>query len=179
MSRVTLKKLKKMIIDSGKRTVIVTGPQRSGTTVSGKIISEILGWEYVDEVDFGWEDKDRLKDYIRKGGSVIQAPCFASCCHEFSEDAFIVFMIRPISEILESQKRISWEYSDHELEWNVRRYFKSLPSRFTTPSEAKYYVWDIYQKDIITDYYELDYSDLKGHRFHRSDRSHFGGKQTE
>ena len=44
--------------------VVVTGPQRSGTRIASKIISDILNWEFVGEQKMNRKDKEHDTRYF-------------------------------------------------------------------------------------------------------------------
>jgi len=179
MSSLFFKKLKKDILSSGKKCVLVTGPQRSGTTVAAKMLANILGWGHIDEEEFRWESRGLFEEVIKKDNLVIQAPCLSCIAHEYSASLYIVFMVRPLLDIYASEERIGWKFSDYELKWNVKK-FHDIPEEIKTPAEAKYYVWQNMQKPFIQNFVELKYSDLEGHPLFLSkdQRIGFGPKQT-
>jgi hypothetical protein len=101
---------------SGFKRIVVTGPQRSGTTITTKIISQLLHYEahYEEEFDvddiilfckilsFNSADQDLT-------GKVLQAPGLSSMMHFLGKsDVAVIFLFRDIAEIQESEIRINW-----------------------------------------------------------------------
>ena len=101
------------------RVILVTGPQRSGTTIAAKMIAQDTGKEFVRE-DFpqfaNIEDNlIRLANYGQN--LVIQCPAWCHMIHQLGSmgGVAIVFMLRRTSEIIRSQERIEWEWEPVEL----------------------------------------------------------------
>lgn len=92
--------------------IYVTGPQRSGTTITSRIISSDLQMKCIDEFEFGVTDLNKLSELIAKSSSaVIQCPCFFHALdrlYNISPDAALVVMFRDIEDIKASQDRINW-----------------------------------------------------------------------
>ena len=95
----------------GVDRVLVTGPQRSGTTIASKMLSHKLGLKLVDESLIGPGNRnDFLKFIAENSGFVIQFPnaCDWLQLIEDKGTLGIVFMIRDDKSILASQNRINW-----------------------------------------------------------------------
>src|SRR4051794_28861524 len=108
------------------RQIVVTGPQRSGTTICTHMVAADLGYTAIDETDkvFSAELKNRvnhlsdpgsLRRVLEENGIVVQAPSASAFCHQLPEAIAVVFMIRPIDEILKSERRIGWKGNGYEL----------------------------------------------------------------
>jgi hypothetical protein len=154
--------------------VLVTGPQRSGTTFMAKTIASELEYRYVDEIEFKWYNKEIFKQLLLEEKIVIQCPTMCRWIHEFSNDSIlVVMMIRPIGDILKSQKRISWKFE------YIERANYADDSIFSC--EAKYKFWHQVQKNIINNFIEINYDSLKDDpRWVDPDqRKKFSAKQTK
>ena len=85
--------------------IIVTGPQRSGTTIAARIIAEQTGGVYVDELDYCLPLPDK---------AVVQAPFLL---HQTLEVSYMIpnvrfaFMYRAPGDIVASMERVEW-YAD-------------------------------------------------------------------
>ena len=59
--------------------ILVTGPQRSGTTITANIIAKELGYKYYDERDVGVRSATALFKVLSKDERlVVQGPCPSS-----------------------------------------------------------------------------------------------------
>jgi hypothetical protein len=91
----------------GFRKIIVTGPQRSGTRFAAQCIAKELGYRYVDEGEVGGDDFEQFHAFLECEANldfVLQCPSMSSICEHVPEDVLVVFMIRSVYEILESNK---------------------------------------------------------------------------
>ena len=140
--------------------ILVTGPQRSGTTIAAHIISQDKGLHYIDENEF-------LKDQTIPPDSVVQAPFVLKFSVELSiqyPDLHIIKMVRHKQDIIASMERVNWhpELAPH---------YDTLIDHF----EA---VWKISKLHIPEDRYtELPYRSLSTHPLFVKDRSHFTLRQ--
>lgn len=100
-----------------------------------------------------------------------QAPALSSYAHLLPEDTAIVFLIRPIEDIVRSEKRIGWRDGDRMLS----RYFRDQGCI----SEVKYQIWGKYQKKLIPHAYDIEYNYLKNHPLWENNRKNFNSRQTE
>lgn len=150
------KKLDKKWLEQHSR-ILVTGPQRSGTTIAAKILAADLGYTYVDEREVGVRSMTRLFEALKRDKVVIQGPCFCSQVHWIdSENTLIVMMIRNVQDIEASQERIEWKEEELEL----RNYFRTVGKI----SNVRYKVWEDFQKPAMRlPFVELEYESLKSH----------------
>ena len=156
------------------KRILVTGPQRSGTTFTAKTIASDLSYRYIDEKEFNWYDRDVFNKFVVMDNVVIQCPTMCRWIHEFSDDCtLIVMMIRPIKDILNSQKRINWNFEETES--------KNYPYKDLFACEAKYKFWEDVQKNNLINYLELNYSSLSDHPLwvDGEQRKFFSNKQTK
>lgn len=147
------------------RKLVVTGPQRSGTTIAGKILAKELDLPYVDEKAIGFHKWPR---FLQVETGVIQAP---GLFHRIQEMACPkVVMIRDLDDIQASEKRIRWRAAG---EWaHFERQDKPI-------SQVKYEFWDKV-KEGLSDWYELEYESLSTHEMWvpKEFRKQFKPKQT-
>ena len=175
--------LKELNIQPNTKSILVTGPQRSGTTIAAKMIAQKSGLHYVDENlikvdDLGLFFKlhDELDNYV------MQAPGLSFICHRLPVD-LVVFMQRDGSDIQASEARINWydKWNQYELE----KYFYDGEIHGIHDSwETKYHTWTIYQKPLMDKnnkrYFDLDYESLQSHPLwiDKPQRVNFKDRQT-
>lgn len=140
------------------KKILVTGPQRSGTTIAAHIIAKELGYKYYDERDVGVRSISLLiQRLLTDEPAVIQGPCFCSVVQWIdTPDTAVVLMVRDIDEIRASEARINWPEEKKELQ----NYFRDEG----IISITRYENWEKYQKpNMRVPYFELEYSSLKEH----------------
>lgn len=152
--------------------IMVTGPQRSGTTIASIIIATELHYNCILEESF--EISNLLKCFSIYNSStkfVIQAP--ALCAYAHLMPGAVVFMNRPLREILTSQERINWREENSE----KSRYFRLYDN--CCIAQIKKRVWNTYQKKY-PNRFELKYHSLKDHRLwiDSEKRKNFQTRQT-
>lgn len=161
--------------------IVITGPHRAGTTIATKIIAEDLGYLFCAEEGFGQHFTNLLACIQRsrsaKTSSVYQTPLLSAYAHLLPHNVAIVFMDRPVSEILASQKRIRWAFAAGQ--GNERRELDKYFRDTGTAAEVKYEVWEKYQKPKIRYAFDLDYHSLAEHPLwiDKSERSGFKPRQ--
>jgi hypothetical protein len=155
--------------------IIVTGPQRSGTTIATKILANELGFEYLREEAFHVHRLELLCNIIlSKDRFVVQAPTMSGCCHYLSGVA-IVFMRRDLDAIAASENRVGW----NRREFEKTKYFDSSDR---TSAEVKYHAWDRFQKRLLRHRaFDLQYESLKKYPLWvtQEQRKDFGLRQIE
>ena len=158
------------------KTIYVCGPQRSGTTFFAWILSKRLEYRLIDEMEFQVENFDILMS-LDRGNSVVQCPGLSHRLEDLAgEDVCIVFMIRPIEDIIASQERIRWRDNDNET--------AKYGIRGKIISEVKYKFWEK-QKELLDrrgySYKEVIYEDLKSEPefVEKPKRSGFSPKQVK
>jgi cytidylate kinase len=171
-----LKKVIEFCSDYDK--IIVTGPQRSGTTIASEILAHELGYENIREEKIKFRSLSLLYEILgKREKTIIQAPNLASVCHFIDHHVkkiAIVFMRRNPNFILESQKRIGWQFR----KLNLHHYFVNDGEI----ARVRYNAWEKYQKDLMrSSWIELKYSELNGHPLwiKKEDRKEFRPRQTE
>jgi len=146
---------------AGFTKIVVTGPQRSGTTICANMIAHDLGLPCVDErgvTPFWLKDRgktiSRIKAKLRENRLVLQSPSAAAFCHELPANVAVVYMIRPVEDIIKSQQRINWDGNPFEL--------MMLEVDSGESCVLKYERWK-WQKPLIKHAFEVEYESLKAH----------------
>ena len=169
--------LKRIRLVRGAKNILVTGPQRSGTTITARILAYDLGLDYVDEDDVGWigaseNDSEELYRILEnEEGKVIQAPACAHISHKLPDTTVVVFCIRDPKDIIASQERIGWELECVEL--------KKYPEDYRAQpiAKTKYAYWEDVQRSQTKHWFEIEYESLRGHFLWRGWRDDFGARQ--
>jgi hypothetical protein len=158
--------------------VVVTGPQRSGTTIAAEIIGAELGIRIVREETFREDDLVRFAQCLADPArSVIQAPALSSVVHLIKdEDIAVIFMVRDTASIQRSELRINWQ-TRHEA------YEKAKYLRRTDPrpiSEIKYAAWEEQSLMLGNRAFALAYDSLQQHPLFvpAEHRRNFSSRQT-
>jgi hypothetical protein len=162
------------------RVVIVTGPQRSGTTIATQILAAELRFTPVLEESFR---EDNLMAFasivVKRRKAVIQAPALSSIVHLLSAvDVAVVFMWRRVEDIIRSEERIDWTKSFERVE--KEKYF--LPDDPRPVSEIKQTIWREQQRPRLgARAFELDYESMSNHPLwiEKSSRVNFLPRQTK
>ena len=144
--------------------VFVTGPQRSGTTITARILADKLNKTYVDESEYNPVDIPN--------NAIIQAPFISKFIVELSFkflSAFFIVVIRDKQEIIKSMERIEW-YKDHI----------DNPEFYSTYVDTTYKIIDI-QLDQLPEsrYLKINYDSLKSHNLFVDDRKDFTTRQWQ
>jgi len=133
--------------------IMVTGPQRSGTTIAALILAQELGYPCYLEEHYGIHDLKRFFGIYSATKFVVQAPALSAYANLIPGS--VVFMMRPINEIVRSQRRIGWG------EENIEK-AKYFSDNLLPIAAFKYKMWDQYQKHL-PNRFELEYHSLEGH----------------
>lgn len=137
------------------RSILVTGPQRSGTTICAKMIAADTGLTFIPEEKVGISSEKKLREKLAAGGCVVQCPSLCCLAHDLADEATaVVLMRRPVEDIVRSQERIGWSHEQLELE----RY--GLTEGVI--AEVKYNHWDA-GKHQAPHSFEVDYNSLSAH----------------
>lgn len=154
--------------------ILVTGPQRAGTTICARMIAVDTIHEYIDEDDYGPHDRARWLNLIAKSKNVvIHCPAMCRYVHMIA-GAFVVMVYRNVADIVASQERINWG-TNEALE--LVRYKGSR-----APIAAiKYDFWRKYQRPITANWLEVKYESLAAHPLwiDEGERAGFTMRQTE
>ncbi len=158
-----------------RRRVVVSGPQRSGTTFAATALSRDLGVPLKTEVDFGTHDQDAFLKLLKDNGQfVVQAPTMSPYLH-LLQDVDVVWMRRDLQDVLRSQQRVGWgRYEELERD----RYFDHSQDPVAV---VKTRAWDLFQRISLGESaWDLDYESLRGHKLwvEPEGRKGFGERQV-
>ena len=128
--------------------ILITGPQRSGTTYTSHIVAKDLGYKCYDESVIRVNDIELFNRYIKHEKIVMQCPDLTLRLEEINYPSTIaVFMDRNNNDIRESEKRVNWEgYPDIK-----KSYQEKYPSinfdEFKQTAPMRKWVFNNIQKD--------------------------------
>ena len=144
--------------------ILVTGPQRSGTTICARMISHDLGHTYIDESRWGvWDGEKARQIAATESPCVLQAPGLLKDALLFDGlECAVVMMRRRVTDIIASQERVSWNnWAEKEISHYVE------PGTFDIPhlwvAGVKYAYWDNVIRDKLPHWTEIEYEALKSH----------------
>ena len=156
--------------------VIITGPQRAGTTICAQMMASDFKVKYMGEESVGFYSEAGIRSLCEGSERfVLQCPRAAHACHKFIyEDVAIVFMYRNSHDIKVSQDRINWTNSYEKDELSFYHLTQG------TISTIKYSNWRTWQKELIPNSFEIWYEDLQAHKFwkDKSERVYLSGRET-
>jgi hypothetical protein len=155
--------------------IVVTGPQRSGTTIAGRMIATDTGHRYVDEGEFGVYDVNRWRQVLTATRIVVQCPHMLKVIvDDPPAGVFVVLMRRDLAEIHASERRIRWE---EDMRGNTRE-LERFGLTHGDSARLKYEYWDSHPRPPW--HLELAYESLCGHPMYVTpdERASFGRKQT-
>lgn len=148
-------------------SILVSGPQRSGTTVAAHIIAKELEYAYVDEQEIDIASARWAIQHMKRGKVVIQCPALCYVADQLPQmlNYAVVIMRRDIKDIQASEERIHF-WTDPNLragmQQELERYFSRFKIRINRDiAPKKYELWDKFQKKNCTSF-DLDYESLKG-----------------
>jgi len=137
--------------------ILVTGPQRSGTTICAAMIAEDLGYTFHPEEDIGVSDLRKMEQLFQSEARfVLQCPSLMRYAEEVSApDTAVVLMCRATEDIIASEERIEWTHEPVEL---ARYGLTKGPI-----SVVKYNYWIDRQRDRIINVFDVEYESLTSH----------------
>ena len=141
--------------------IIVSGPQRSGTNFLTAVLSEELGYRFIDEEEYNFHYEKKFIDILRSNEKIVmQAPAMSHILHKIKEaSTCILFCLRNPSDIIKSQHNLRWDAECHERVKYTRPEYEYLPI-----SIAKYLEWFFHQRqNLEIPYIEVYYDCLKKH----------------
>ncbi|MAG27368.1 hypothetical protein CMI47_17695 [Candidatus Pacearchaeota archaeon] len=176
--------------------IIVTGPQRSGTTYMTYILAKDLNYKKIDEIVYREKFTPTTKLFIKelnKENIVIQAPTQTHILHKLKYDSkmIIIFIHRDDNDIIKSEDRIGWHKKCFKTE-ELPKYLKLCESDFNEyrekflsfkrNSHLKKFVWNNLQKPIMKNtFVEVEYDILEQTKefIPKSKRINFDSKQIK
>lgn len=156
-------------------SIVISGPQRSGTRICAQIVAADTGKEYIDEKMIANHDFRLLKYYLAQGNVVVQCPGLCHLLHMIdAKDSLAIIVRRPVDEIIRSERRIGWLETARFAELYKYGHADGIISKI------KYEFWDGYQQRILGDRgREIGYHSLEAHPLFVADRSGFAWDQTK
>lgn len=154
--------------------ILITGPQRSGTTIAGQMIAHDTGFAYVDESDYGVFDERGWRQILRRERVVVQCPHMLKRIVDAPmDDSLVVLMRRDLAQIHQSEERVGWKGS-----WGHLVELAQFDLQEGDISAVKYAYWDEHVKPPF--FLELRYDSLRDHPFfiESPQRASFGAKET-
>jgi hypothetical protein len=161
------------------KKILVSGPQRSGTTFTAKEIARVLKYKYVDEEEVGWHDYDEISYKLSiEDDVVLQAPGAVYMLDKLLEnkDILLVFMRRDLYSIIKSQERIKWE--DEE---NQKNLFKSIDYITDYSQPISYIKYKFFEQNIQERFKNvicMDYDKMDQSPKWINERQNFSHRQT-
>ena len=180
------------------RKLIVTGSQRSGTTICAQMLSADLGWEYIDETVVDLASTDKVGRLMRdREEFVLQMPSLLRKTDDIAEwlgdgGGAVIVMPRPYGEVEASRRRIGLrprENVDLDLRQDLVERARSVG--FPLPSQQTFLIRKLslmefrqmyieHYLQYLPHFFALDYSGLAGHPLYVAPelRGSFAPKQT-
>lgn len=161
------------VLDLAKKEnkVIISGCQRSGTTIAALAIATEIDRRFVDENVYKVENQELFhKQFTSPEKSVIHAPAMLHILNHYQNKALIVIMERDINDVVKSMKRIGW-FKGH----GKREYSKFKEGVPNSPEEIYKVKAEFAStlKCVI-----LPYSELKKSRMYVDKRNNWHFKQV-
>ena len=164
--------------------VVVTGPERSGTSIATEMVSSSAGYDNVPEEtwdnDFGylWRLLNERKRIV------VHAPHLTFRLHEIDrhcpDRALVVFMLRSPQDIVDSQRRANWGVlSEHCPDGGDPRGWGNPASRWYDAQSYELFrdlidpaahlcvnrqvCWRLRQRQCVEHFVEVEYETLRTH----------------
>lgn len=157
--------------------IVVSGPQRSGTRFTARVIASDTEKTFIDEKDINFHDFRLLEYYINRGNCVIQCPGLCHMLHHIIDPkTLVIMMIRSTSDIEASERRIGWPKEARLLE--LYKYGRSEG----VISRIKYEFWNLVQAKLLGERARtIDFENLIHHPLFvkKQDRTSFTWDQTQ
>lgn len=156
------------------KNIVVSGPQRSGTTACAGFIMTDLGRGKIGRVSGGTNLDQLAKTCAAKGDKVIHAAGCTFGLHREDiggrDDTAIIWMWRDLKDIHKSEKRINWRPGTEFGRYNTK------VREEVAPAKIKMFLEE--QRDQIKHLYEIDYTELEKHSLYvgPEERKNFGSR---
>lgn len=143
------------------RVIVVSGPQRSGTTLCAAAIAHDTGYRLMREDHFRNVYRFWRQLVDEQQGVVVQCPVMSLHLHDIGEqdDVLVVWMLRETLDIIASQNRIGWTEQWEPTE--LARYNKAPDEGPICEVKLRY--WRDEQRDQIKHWREVAYPTLVRH----------------
>ena len=164
--------------------IVVSGCQRSGTTILTKMIAHTLGYTKLDEFQIYPHNLKNLHETLKRDGVVIHSPQLTSQLHQIvAPSTCVVWINRPFGEIRKSINRIGWQIEEEERKKHERFRKVAKNINYNQPIErVKHDFWQWQKKRMKVDWIEHKYESkyMKSHVLFRDSeqRKDFNPKQT-
>ena len=168
----------------GFSCVAVTGPERSGTTITTEMISSSTGYTTVSEET--WDnDFEKLWALLREQDRlVVHAPHLTFRVHEIDshcpERVLVVFVLRAVDDIVRSQRNCHWGsrsghcpddgdprgWGNPQSRWYDRRSHELFEDEIDPAAHLcwnRQQVWHKRQKPLVRHHVEIEYETLRSH----------------
>ena len=158
------------------KQILVTGPQRSGTTICARMIADDLGLAFYPEERVGINNPNRLAELLlTESDFVLQCPGLSHVVHKFAHKRIaVVWMKRSLADIKKSEQRINWQ------DFVERRNYMAddNPKHI---AQIKNELWRATQKHIIDNAFEINFDSLERYPLFVPEavRETFGPRQIE
>jgi len=155
--------------------ILISGPQRSGTTFAGHALAKLLGYWFIDELIYDVNDVEKFDNICRMKKVVIQCPGMVHRLSDYSQFAALVYMIRNVDDIIASQERIGWDWEEYEFEK-----LEGMNLESDIIAEAKYELLPFF-RSIFKLLIELEYDSMNVAEgfVPKEDRKNFLNKQIK
>lgn len=142
------------------RAVVVTGCQRSGTTIATVMMAQDLKFEPVLEEQFGVHNRAAWQTLIASQSRiVVQCPAMSAYVSDLAhmDDVAVVWMHRAKADIERSMFRVGWVHHGEQVR-ELKKYGYSQGDLVAIKSR----VWNA-DKQKLPNAFDLHYNDLKTH----------------
>ncbi len=165
------------------KIILVTGPQRSGTTLCARAIEYDTGHTYLDEELWQvWDGEFAREVAHRRQPCVLQGPgILKDALRFYGPLCCVVLMRRNIKDIVASQERVGWNvWAKKEIS------FYEETTTILTQEEAELYVartkymyWKYHVRPNLSYWKEVEYESLSEHKLWlpKEDRKNFNARQ--
>jgi len=167
------------------KRIVVSGCQRSGTTILTKMIAHTLGYTKLDEFQVYPHNLANMSETLKREKVVIHSPQLTSRLHQITAPSTcIVWITRPFGEIRKSMNRIGWQIEEEERQKYIHRFAKIVKGiNYNQPIEKlKHDFWQWQKQRMKVDWIEHKYESeyMKTHELFRNSeqRKEFNPKQT-
>lgn len=160
-------------IFKGYQIILVTGPQRSGTTICARMIEHDLGYTYLDEHRWRvWDGQEARRLAEETWPCVLQGPGILKDVALFNQPkCAVILMNRDLDEIRQSQERIGWNiWAEKELSHYTedKKWYDGVTTGESPADEVawiKYMFWHYKGRESLTykNWYIVEYELLKEH----------------
>lgn len=156
------------------KNIVVSGPQRSGTTACSGFVMTDLGRGKISRVSGGVNIDQLAKQCAAKGDKVIHAAGCTFGLHRDDiggrDDTAVIWMWRDLEDVHKSEKRINWRPGAEFQRYDTKKREEVAP--------AKIKMFEEEQRDKIKHLYEIDYTELEKHPLYvgPEERKAFGSR---